>query len=210
MDPFDRPELTISDYHADLGLPQQASFRDVKLALFRLARKHHPDKKAPGMFIDAQDFRKSPIDLASLTQVREAYKCLSDKAKRVAYDAFYFDLQDQWTCYRELKETQCKDEERKRADQEQRAVRERSERERKAAEHREGEPEPPSRSSTGAHPRFGWPRKKGRANCVFCRDSHLKWSFRCPECNVSACASFILHNVDPDGISLPKLKTATK
>jgi hypothetical protein len=42
---------------------------------------------------------------------------------------------------------------------------------REAAEHREGEPAqpaPPSRSSTCAHPRFGWPRKKGRANCVFC------------------------------------------
>jgi preprotein translocase subunit Sec63 len=58
MDPFDRPEPTISDYYADLGLPQQASFRDVKLAFFKLAKKHHPDKKAPGMCIDAQDFRK--------------------------------------------------------------------------------------------------------------------------------------------------------
>lgn len=124
MDPFDRPEPTISDYYADLGLPQQASFRDVKVAFFKLAKKHHPDKKAPGMSIDAQDFRK----------IREAYECLSDKAKRAAYDAFYFHLQDQWTSYREWQETQRKDEEQKRADEEQRATRERAERERKAAE----------------------------------------------------------------------------
>jgi DnaJ-class molecular chaperone len=58
MDPFDQPEPRISDYYTDLGLPQQASFRDVKLAFFKLAKKHHPDKKAPGMSIDAQDFRK--------------------------------------------------------------------------------------------------------------------------------------------------------
>jgi hypothetical protein len=59
---------------------------------------------------------------------------LSDKAKRAAYDTLYFDLQDQWTSYREWQETQRKDEERKRADEEQRAARERAERERKAAE----------------------------------------------------------------------------
>jgi hypothetical protein len=69
-----------------------------------------------------------------LTQVREAYECLIDKAKRAAYDALYFDLQDQWISYRERQETQRKDEERKRADEEQRAARERAERERKAAE----------------------------------------------------------------------------
>ncbi|KAG9235717.1 DnaJ domain-containing protein [Amylocarpus encephaloides] len=87
MDPFNRPEPKISDYYADLGLPQQANSRDVKTAFFKLAKRHHPDKKAPGMTIDAQDFRK----------IREAYECLFDKAKRAAYDALYFDLQDQWT-----------------------------------------------------------------------------------------------------------------
>jgi curved DNA-binding protein CbpA len=80
-----------------------------------------------------------------LTQVREAYECLSDKVKRATYDALYFDLQDEWTSYREWQETQRKDEERKRADEEQRAARERIERERKAAEaersRRKGDPE---------------------------------------------------------------------
>jgi DnaJ-class molecular chaperone len=47
-------------------LPQKASFRDVKLAFFKLAKKHHPDKKAPGMCIDAQDFRKVSLQKSIL------------------------------------------------------------------------------------------------------------------------------------------------
>jgi DnaJ-class molecular chaperone len=70
----------------------------------------------------------------SSTQVREAYECLIDQEKRVAYDALYFDIQDQWTSYSEWNETQRKKEEQKRAEKEQRAARERAERERKAAE----------------------------------------------------------------------------
>jgi DnaJ-class molecular chaperone len=66
MDPFDRPEPRISDYYADLGLPQHASFRDVKLAFFKLAKKHHPDKKAPGMSVDAQDFRQVSLQKSIL------------------------------------------------------------------------------------------------------------------------------------------------
>lgn len=58
MDQFDQPEPRISDYYEDLGLSQQASFRDVKLAYVKLAKKHHPDKKAPGKSIDAREFRK--------------------------------------------------------------------------------------------------------------------------------------------------------
>jgi curved DNA-binding protein CbpA len=61
MDPFDPTEPKISDYYADLGLPQQASLRDIKLAFFKLAKKHHPDKKAPGKPVDAQDFRKASL-----------------------------------------------------------------------------------------------------------------------------------------------------
>lgn len=58
---------------------------------------------------------------------------------------------------------------------------------REAAEHREGEPAPSSLSSTCAHPRFGWPRKKGRVNCVFCTESCPKWSFRLSCCNSQKC-----------------------
>jgi DnaJ-class molecular chaperone len=61
MNPFDLPEPKISDYYTDLGLTQQASFRDIKLAFIKLAKKHHHDKKAPGKSIDAQDFRKASL-----------------------------------------------------------------------------------------------------------------------------------------------------
>lgn len=47
-----------SDYYLDLGVEQQASSRDIKKAFMKLARKHHPDKKAPGKPIDAYEFRK--------------------------------------------------------------------------------------------------------------------------------------------------------
>lgn len=62
---------------------------------------------------------------------------------------------------------------------------------REAAENQEGQSTQPvsSKSLRCAHPQFGWPRKKGKVNCVFCSVSCPKWSFRCPECNVSACQS---------------------
>ncbi|KAH8749362.1 hypothetical protein F5883DRAFT_581339 [Diaporthe sp. PMI_573] len=124
MDPFNLSEPQVRDYYADLGLPQQASSREIKAAFRRLAKKHHPDKKAPGKSIDAQDFCK----------IREAYECLIDEAKRSEYDARYFNLQDQWTRYRERQESRHKDEEQRRAEEEQRAARKRAEQEREAAE----------------------------------------------------------------------------
>ncbi|KAH8749725.1 hypothetical protein F5883DRAFT_580595 [Diaporthe sp. PMI_573] len=105
MDPFNLSEPQVRDYYADLGLPQQASSREIKAAFRRLAKKHHPDKKAPGKSIDAQDFCKA------------TYECLIDDAKRSEYDARYFNLQDQWTRYRERQE------------KEKRAAREKAERE---------------------------------------------------------------------------------
>jgi DnaJ-domain-containing protein 1 len=59
MDSSHPTEPEIADYYADLGVPQQASVRDIKLAFFKLAKKHHPDKNAPGESIDAEDFRKA-------------------------------------------------------------------------------------------------------------------------------------------------------
>ncbi len=38
-------EPKISDYHADLRVPQQASVRDIKRVFFKLAKEHHPDKR---------------------------------------------------------------------------------------------------------------------------------------------------------------------
>ncbi|KAI5868260.1 DnaJ-domain-containing protein [Durotheca rogersii] len=122
MGPIDEPRFP--DHYADLGLTQQASSRDIKLAFNKLARLYHPDKLAPGQSIDAKEFRK----------VREAYECLIDKERRAAYDRRYFDLQDEWVAYRQRQEEQRQREEAQRAKEAQRAARERAERERRAAE----------------------------------------------------------------------------
>ncbi|KAH6699613.1 hypothetical protein EV126DRAFT_461021 [Verticillium dahliae] len=139
MNAFNLTEPRVPDYYADLGLEQQANFQDIKVAFFRLAKAHHPDKKAPG-----KSHRRP--------RIKEAYECLRDKARRLAYDEFYFDLRDQWARYREWQDTQRRNEEQKRAEEdarqrrateaerarrmeaEHRAAEERAEQEKKAAE----------------------------------------------------------------------------
>lgn len=101
---------TVPDYYGDLGVSQQASPRDIRLAFHKLAKQHHPDKKAPGQTIDAHEFRKVSshyISLPSLTnilclnQIHEAYEILRNKDKRDAYDVGYPDLRYRWQQYRE-------------------------------------------------------------------------------------------------------------
>ncbi|KAK0706930.1 hypothetical protein B0T26DRAFT_728621 [Lasiosphaeria miniovina] len=46
--------------------------------------------------------------------------------------------------------------------------------------------------SACAHPCFGWPKKKGRATCVFCGEIRRKWLHRCPDCKALACPSCML------------------
>ena len=56
---FVMEEPSKRDYYADLGgLPESASAEDIKAAWFKLAKLHHPDKKAPGEPIDADEFRR--------------------------------------------------------------------------------------------------------------------------------------------------------
>ncbi|CAL8128985.1 unnamed protein product [Orchesella dallaii] len=62
------------DYYAILGVPKNASLKDVKKAYYELAKKYHPDtNKAP----DAQK---------KFQDVSEAYEVLSDNGKRKEYD----------------------------------------------------------------------------------------------------------------------------
>ena len=47
-----------ADYYSDLGLQQTATLLEIKKAHHSLAKKHHPDKQAPGRCTDAHDFRR--------------------------------------------------------------------------------------------------------------------------------------------------------
>ncbi len=62
------------DYYKTLGVEKGASKDEIKKAFYKLAHKHHPDKKGG----DEKKFK----------EVNEAYQVLSDDAKRSKYDQF--------------------------------------------------------------------------------------------------------------------------
>jgi len=62
------------DYYKTLGVNKGASQEQIKKAYYKLAHKHHPDKKHG----DGEKFK----------QINEAYQVLSNKDKREQYDRF--------------------------------------------------------------------------------------------------------------------------
>lgn len=64
------------DYYKVLGVPRNASKKEIKKAYYELAKKHHPD----GNKGDAGNPRK-------FTEIGEAYEVLGDDSKRQMYDA---------------------------------------------------------------------------------------------------------------------------
>lgn len=54
------------DYYRDLGISQAAAQSHIKKAYYRLAKIHHPDKKAPGQTVDAAEFRQVSTRTAKL------------------------------------------------------------------------------------------------------------------------------------------------
>jgi len=62
------------DYYNILGVDKKASKDEIKKAFYKLAHKHHPDKK------DGNELK--------FKEVNEAYQVLSDDAKRAKYDQF--------------------------------------------------------------------------------------------------------------------------
>ncbi|MFM7088389.1 MAG: DnaJ C-terminal domain-containing protein [Candidatus Paceibacterota bacterium] len=62
------------DYYNILGVDKKASKEDIKKAFYKIAHKHHPDKKGG----DEKIFKEA----------NEAYQTLSDDQKRAQYDQF--------------------------------------------------------------------------------------------------------------------------
>ncbi|KAK3526255.1 hypothetical protein QTP70_020406 [Hemibagrus guttatus] len=66
--------LAQEDYYEILGIPKDASERQIKKAFHKLAMKYHPDKN------------KSPDAEAKFREIAEAYETLSDSKRRQEYD----------------------------------------------------------------------------------------------------------------------------
>ncbi|XP_057693202.1 dnaJ homolog subfamily B member 9a [Corythoichthys intestinalis] len=75
--------LAKKDYYDILGVPKDATERQIKKAFHRLAMRYHPDKN------------KNPDAEVRFREIAEAYETLSDTTRRREYDqfgagAFYF------------------------------------------------------------------------------------------------------------------------
>jgi molecular chaperone DnaJ len=64
------------DYYDILGVPREASDEEIKRAFRRLAQRHHPD-------VDTSDGAEERFK-----ELNEAYRVLSDRQRRTAYDMF--------------------------------------------------------------------------------------------------------------------------
>jgi curved DNA-binding protein len=69
--------MDYKDYYKILGVPRNASEKEIKSAFRKLAREYHPDVK-PGDKAAEEKFKN----------INEAYEGLSDAEKRKKYDAF--------------------------------------------------------------------------------------------------------------------------
>lgn len=68
--------LAKEDYYDVLGVPKDATERQIKKAFHKLAMKYHPDKN------------KSPDAESKFREIAEAYEALSDEKRRREYDQF--------------------------------------------------------------------------------------------------------------------------
>jgi len=74
--------MEYKDYYKILGVPRNATEKEIKQAFRRLARKYHPDVN-PG----------DPEAEARFKEINEAYEVLSDPEKRAKYDQLGADWQ---------------------------------------------------------------------------------------------------------------------
>src|SRR5579872_7440684 len=72
------------DYYEVLGIPRDASAKDIRSAFRKLARKHHPDVNP-----------NNPEAENRFKEINEAHEVLSDPDKRAKYDRYGRD----WEAY---------------------------------------------------------------------------------------------------------------
>uniref|UniRef100_A0A8C5QYU8 DnaJ homolog subfamily A member 3, mitochondrial n=1 Tax=Leptobrachium leishanense TaxID=445787 RepID=A0A8C5QYU8_9ANUR len=66
-----------TDLYQVLGVPRNASQKDIKKAYYQLAKKYHPDTN-----------KEDPQAKEKFSQLAEAYEVLSDEVKRKQYDTY--------------------------------------------------------------------------------------------------------------------------
>ncbi|XP_072273777.1 dnaJ homolog subfamily A member 3, mitochondrial isoform X2 [Pyxicephalus adspersus] len=66
-----------TDFYQVLGVPRNASQKEIKNAYYQLAKKYHPDTN-----------KEDPQAKEKFSQLAEAYEVLSDEMKRKQYDAY--------------------------------------------------------------------------------------------------------------------------
>ncbi|XP_053327436.1 dnaJ homolog subfamily A member 3, mitochondrial isoform X2 [Spea bombifrons] len=66
-----------TDFYQVLGVPRNASQKDIKKAYYQLAKKYHPDTN-----------KDDPQAKEKFSQLAEAYEVLSDEVKRKQYDTY--------------------------------------------------------------------------------------------------------------------------
>ena len=69
--------MKVRDYYQTLGVPRDASEKELKKRYRKLAQQYHPDKN-PGDKASEEKFK----------DINEAYEVLSDAEKRRKYDQF--------------------------------------------------------------------------------------------------------------------------
>ncbi len=77
-----REKLASRSYYQVLGVPRTASGEEVKKAYFQMARRFHPDRFSAEQ---AGEYKKQIDEV--FDAITTAYRTLSDKALRAAYDA---------------------------------------------------------------------------------------------------------------------------
>lgn len=83
--------LQQNDYYRELNIPASAGEQEIKKAFRKLAMLYHPDKNNGSLFAKEK-----------FERIQEAYRVLSDKAQRAAYQYRYFSEKSKQSFLKEI------------------------------------------------------------------------------------------------------------